>query len=182
MDWRKASSALAQIAPWIAGTFGSPVAGVAVKALVDVFGLSEDQATPETITAALAGASPQQLQDLRAAELKHAEFMQQIGYTNIEQLAISEVADRDSARNRQINLKDRTPDLLAALSVIVFLSIMAYMAFGQAPAEPMRDGFLMMAGAAIATYKDVYGYFFGSSKGSQGKDAVIQSMAAGGDK
>lgn len=181
MDWTKLKSAIGTIAPWIAGTLGTPVAGVAVKALCETFGLAGDSATPEDITAALAGATPEQLTQLKVVELKHAEFMQSLGYTHIEKLEQLTVADRDSARKREVDVKDNTTKVLAALSVILMLALIGYVAFGQAPADAMRDGFWMLAGAAIATYKDVYGYYFGSSHGSQGKDATIKAMA-GGDK
>jgi hypothetical protein len=177
MDWSKVKIAIAQIAPWIAGTLGSPVAGVAVKALVDVFGLAEDKATPENTLAALAGATPTQLQALHDAEIKHTEFMAQLGYTHLEQLEQATVDDRDSARKRETSVHDHTPQVLAALSVVAFILLIAYVAYGQAPAEAMRDGFWMLAGAVIATYKDVYGYYFGSSHGSAGKDETIKNMA-----
>lgn len=92
MDWTKVKSAIGTIAPWIAGTLGSPVAGVAVKGLCSVLGLDGNTATPDTITAALAGATPEQLLALKVADQKHQELMQQIGYTHVEQLAASDAA------------------------------------------------------------------------------------------
>ncbi|HBO83134.1 MAG TPA: hypothetical protein DD502_33950, partial [Cupriavidus sp.] len=71
MDWSKVKSAIGTIAPWLAGTLGTPVAGVAVKAICDLFGLTGDNATPENVTAALAGATPDQLIALKQADLKH---------------------------------------------------------------------------------------------------------------
>ena len=99
MDWSKVSKALVTVAPWIATTLGSPVAGVAVKALCDTFGLAGDSATPENVISALSGASPAKLQALRDAETKHIEFMTQIGYTHIEKLAQAQVDDLASARD-----------------------------------------------------------------------------------
>jgi len=173
MDWAKAKSAFGTIAPWLAGTFGSPVAGIGVKVLCDVFGLAGDSATPENFINALATATPEKLQELRAAEMKHAEVMQSLGYANIEKLEQTAAADRDSARQREASVRDNTPKVLAALAVIVFLLLVGFVANGNAPAEGMREGFWMLAGAAIATFKDVYGYYFGSSAGSHGKDDTI---------
>jgi hypothetical protein len=178
MDWSKVKTAIGTIAPWIAGTLGSPVAGIAIKTLCDVFGLAGDGAqTPDTITSALAGATPEQLQALRDSDNKHKELMQQLGYEHLEQLEQATVADRESARKREADIKDNTPKVLAALAVLMFLVIIVYVAFGQAPADQMRDGFWMLAGAAITTFKDVYGYYFGSSHGSQAKDATIAAQA-----
>lgn len=177
MDWTKVKSAIGQVAPWIAATLGSPVAGVAVQALCGALGLTGDSVTPENVTAALAGATPQQLQELRAAELRHAEFMQQLGYTHLEHLEQATVDDRASARLRESAVKDSTPAALAGLAVVAFVSLVIYVGAGQSPAESMRDGFWLLAGAAIATYKDVYGYYFGSSHGSRDKDATIAAQA-----
>jgi len=173
MNWEKVKNSVVQIAPWVAGTLGSPVAGVAVKALCDVFGLSSDTATPDNVIAALSGASPEQLQALRDAETKHSEFMQQIGYTHIEQLERDTVDDRNSARLREASVKDNTPKVLAALAVIVFLSFVVFVAIGKSPQEAMLPGFWMLAGAAVTTFKDVYGYYFGSSHGSDQKNETI---------
>ena len=181
MNWDKVKAAIGTVAPMLAATLGSPVAGIAVKALVDVFGLS-GTATPDDLVGALAGASPEQLVALKEAENKHVEFMAKIGYDHVEQLEQDTVADRNSARLREAalaeaNKADNTPKVLAALAVVTFIIFVAFVAIGQAPVESMRDGFWLLAGAVIATYKDVYGYYFGSSHGSQGKDATIKTMA-----
>jgi hypothetical protein len=176
MDWTKVKSAIATIAPWIAGTLGSPVAGVAVKALCDVFGLSAG-ASPDSLVAAVAGATPEQLQALRAAELQHEEFMQKLGYDHIEQLDKIAADDRNSARVREAAVRDNTPKVLAGLAVLLFISMIALVASGFKPDDTMRDGFWLLVGAAIATFKDVYGYYFGSSSGSHGKDDTISDLA-----
>jgi len=177
MDWSKVKTAVGTIAPWIAGTLGSPVAGVAVKALVDVFGLTGDKETPDNVVAALSGATPEQLQALRDADNKHKELMTQLGYQNIAQLEQMTIDDRDSARKRETAVKDNTTKVLAALAVVGFMLILFYVATGKAPAEAMRDGFWMLVGAVIAIYKDVYGYYFGSSHGSKDKDITISNLS-----
>lgn len=177
MDWSKVKSAIGQIAPWLAGTFGTPAAGVAVKGLCSIFGLDSASATPDSVSAAIAGATPDQLLALKQADLKHQEFMAQLGYDSLNKLAQATVDDRDSARKREAAVKDRTPAVLAALAVVGFVGLIGVVIYGFTPAEPMRDGFWMLAGAAIATYKDVYGYYFGSSAGSHAKDATISDLS-----
>lgn len=99
MDWSKVKAAIGHIAPFLAGTLGSPIAGIAVQGLCDVFGLSADSATPDKVMAALAGATPSQLQDLKNEENRHAEFMAKLGYDSVEKLEQSAVDDRTSARD-----------------------------------------------------------------------------------
>lgn len=93
IDWAKVKTAIGTIAPWIAGTLGTPAAGVAVQALCTVFGLNASSATPDNLAAAIAGASPQQLADLRAAELKHIETMKEMGYSFQTELRRADSAD-----------------------------------------------------------------------------------------
>lgn len=182
MNWSKVKDALVTVAPWLSATLVSPIAGIAVKGLIDTFGLSQDTATPENVVAALAGASPDQLTALRALDQKHSEFMAQLGYSRLEQIDRSTVDDRNSARIREAAVKDKTPEILAGLSVILFLTAIGFVASGHSPADNMRDGFWLLVGAIIATYKDVYGYYFGSSKGSSAKDATIATLSRGDDK
>lgn len=176
MDWDKVKKAVGTVAPWLAATLGTPVAGVAVKALCDVLGVSGDSGTPDTVTAALAGATPQQLQDLHIADQRHAEFMQQIGYANLQALEAIAAQDWDSARKREEVVRDNTPKVLAALSVLLFIALLWFVSTGQV-VEGMRDGFWMLSGAAISIVKDVYGYYFGSSAGSHAKDDTIAVQA-----
>lgn len=177
MDWAKVKSSIGQIAPWLAGTLGSPVAGVAVKAICDIFGLSGVEATPDNVELRLAGATPAQLADLRSAEQKHEEFMMQIGYSHLEQLEQIAAGDRDSARSREKEVRDNTPKVLAALAILGFIALIVYTATGHSPDAAMHDTFMMLTGAAVALAKDVYGYYFGSSAGSRDKDATITKLS-----
>jgi hypothetical protein len=173
MDWSKVKTAIATIAPWLAGSFGTPAAGVAVGALCQVFGLTQATATPDNVLSAVTEASAEQVIALRDADLKHKEFCMQLGYNSLELL----YKDVDSARVREETVKDRTPAILAGLAVGGFVALIVYTASGQTPATPMHDTFMMLAGASVALAKDVYGYYFGSSSGSKDKDATIQGLS-----
>lgn len=80
MDWKKVGSAIVKIAPWIAGSFGTPALGAAVGALCNVFNLDPASATPEILSAAIANATPDQIAALRLADQRHAETMANMGY------------------------------------------------------------------------------------------------------
>lgn len=180
MDWTKVKSAIGTFAPWIAGTFGTPAAGVAVKGLCSIFGLDSSTATPESVSTAIATATPEQLLALKQADLKHQEFMAQIGYDSLEKLAQATVEDRSSARQREVAVKDKTPAILATVAIVAFAALVYYVATGSAPNNAMHDTFMMLTGAAVALVKDVYGYYFGSSAGSHAKDATIASLSQQG--
>lgn len=172
MKWAAIKNAIGTIAPWLAGTLGSPFAGVAVQKLCDVFGLTA-QASPDAMLAAVATATPEQLQTLKAEDNRHKEFMAQIGYDRLELLT----DDRDSARRREMTIKDKTPATLAALAVAGFVALVIFTASGNAPLPAMHDTFMMLTGAAVALAKDVYGYYFGSSSGSRDKDETIKGLS-----
>jgi hypothetical protein len=178
MDWSKVKSAIGQIAPWIAGSFGTPAMGVAVSGLCSILGLDSKNATPDSISAAMAGATPEQLLALKQSDLKHQEFMAQLGYDSLTKLAQATVDDRTSARLREVQTKDSTtPRVLAALSIIAFGCLLYYVSNGSTPNQAMHDTFMLLTGAAVALVKDVYGYYFGSSAGSQAKDETISKLS-----
>jgi hypothetical protein len=89
-----------------------------------------------------------------------------------QEIIKAEIADRDSARNREIEVvksgsKNLTQNLLAYSGVIGFFGIIGYLlskGLGNMNAE---SSFIIgnLTGMAGAIAKDIYGYYFGSSKG-----------------
>lgn len=178
MDWSKVKSAIGQIAPWIAGTLGSPVAGVAVKAVCDVFGLSGVEATPDNVALRLAGATPAQLTDLRSAEQNHQEFMVQIGYTHLAQLEKTAADDRNSARQLQIAQPSPWPGILSSVTTVAVLGVIAARMFGAAlPSDPTTT---QLIGSLTTGWGMCLSYWFGTTRGSGDKNALLaQSKPAG---
>lgn len=99
---------------------------------------------------------------------------QQSGEFDEMRAAMDDVA---SARAREMTVKDHTPAFLAAIAVSGFFTLIAVVVFGYQPAAAMRDLFMILVGAAITVFKDVYGYYFGSSSGSRAKDATIKQLS-----
>lgn len=135
MDWTKVKSAIGTIAPWLAGTLGTPVTGVAVQALCSVLGLSPDKATPADVLTSLSGATPEQLLALKQADLTHAETMQKLGFDHVEKLRELDVqdeqiqaTDRDSAR--KANSGRGAVWWIAASVLVTFACIMAAVLYG----------------------------------------------------
>jgi hypothetical protein len=191
MDWSTVKGAIGTFAPWIAGTLGTPVAGVAVKALCDVFGLSPDKATPDSVTAALAGATPDQLLALKSADQKHQEFMAQLGFDHIEKLQSIGAGDRDSARNREIQIKDRTPAHLAYMVIGGFFSIslaqlVALMGWPEVTAKIPPQGWVIIgniSGYLAAEAKSAAAYYWGSTSDTpQVNDLLAKSTPPGGQQ
>lgn len=181
VDWSEVKGAIGTIAPWIAGTLGSPVAGVAVKALCGALGMNADTAKPDDVVAALAGATPEQLLALKQADLKHQEVMTQLGYDRLNKIDQIDADDRNSARQREMAVKDSTPKHLAYTLIGGFLSlslaqIVAIMWWPDMVAKVPSQGWLLVgniSGYLAAEAKSVAAYYFGSSVGSERKTELL---------
>jgi len=174
VTWDKVRTVLGTIAPWIAGSLGTPATGAAVKLLCDAFGLAPG-AGPDAIGAAIASATPDQLMALRMAEMKHQEFMQQLGYQHVEQLAATDASDRASARDREIRTGDKwTPRAIAGMVVVCYFAVQWFVLDHVVPAE-MRDIVMRTLGTLDAALGMVLNYYYGGSH-----DAAQQQQQQGG--
>ena len=111
---------------------------------------------------------------LKAAQIEQ-DFklqMERLGLGHVEELERLAAADRDSARKREMTVKDRMPMILGIAANIGFFSTVWFLLFRTMPVES-KDVLLLLLGALTATFKDVYGYYFGSSAGSAKKDDLI---------
>jgi len=162
MDWSKVRSAIGAFAPWIAGTLGTPVAGAAVQALCNVFGLSGDQQTPEKALQAVSNASPEQLLALKEADVKHREFMAQMGIKEVTDLEQIAAGDRDSARKREEEVKDKTPRNLAYLLTLGFFGLLAALFFGSPPVDALPT-LQIMTGSLGTAWVTMIAYYYGTS-------------------
>lgn len=167
-------SLLATVAPWIGGALGGPLGSMAVTAAADAFGLTDK--TEAAIKAAISGASPDDMLKLKQADQAFAAQMQALGFQNIEAMAKLENADRDSARNREIQVKDRTPKILAYLVTLGFFGMLIFMLFKIIPTEN-RDILNIMLGALGSTFTAIVSYYFGSTRGSEAKSALLAQAA-----
>lgn len=163
-------SILATVAPWIATAISGPLGGMAITAAADALGLSDK--TESSLKLALGGATAEDMLKLKQADMEFSTQMQSLGFKNTEAMAALENADRDSARNREIQVKDRTPKILAYLVTLGFFSMLVFMLFKIIPNEN-RDILNIMLGALGSTFTSIVAYFFGSTKGSEAKSALL---------
>lgn len=175
MDWSKVKKAVGAFAPWIAGTLGTPVAGAAVQALCNVFGLSGDQQTPANALQAVGSATPEQLLALKEADTKHREFMAQLGFKEVIDLEQIAETDRDSARKREEEVKDKTPRNLAYLLTLGFFGLLAALFVGTPPPGALST-LQIMTGSLGTAWVTMIAYYYGTSAAH---DKVTAMMAAG---
>lgn len=172
-DWKSIGNLVAGVAPTIAGALAGPfgpIASIAVTALMKAVGLGAE-ATPEDLQSALMSGKPELLLQLRAAE---QNFQIELKKADID-LERVYAADRDSARKREIAVKDRTPAILAAIVCVGFFGILGVMAFFVLPLEN-KDALLLMIGFLGGSFTSVVSYYFGSSPGQQQRAEALTSL------
>lgn len=160
-DWK---SVVGSVAPTLATALGGPMAGVAVKAIANGLGL-KDTAKESEVAAAISTASPDILLKLKEVDHAFEIKMSELG-VDLEKLA---AADRDSARGREIALRDNAPKILAA-TVVIGWSVINYVLLTAGQPEGLEDAVLYrILGTLDAALMAVLYYYFGSSAGSKEK-------------
>ena len=163
------ADAVADAAPTVAAALGGPLAGAAADALRRVIlgeeaGAADDAALADIVLAR----DPQTLLALRRAE---HDFKRAVMNAQADAQRIA-AGDRDSARRREMAVRDRTPMLLGTAVIAGFFASLGLMLYRELPqgAEP---AFAIMLGALSTMTGAVVNYYFGSSAGSKAKDAWL---------
>lgn len=159
-----------QVAPTIATALGGPLAGLATKTLSEAL-LGNSDGSPDEIAAALGSATPDQLARLREIDANFKVTMKKLDID----LAQIDAGDRDSARKREVETKDKTPMILAGVVCFGFFgTLIGLMLYGLPPKG--QDALLIMLGALGSAFTAIVSYYFGSSSGSRQKDQIIDQM------
>lgn len=170
MDFGKMGGLLAQVAPTIASALGGPLAGLAVKTLSTAL-LGTDEGNEQEVAAALSSATPEQLAKLKEIDANFAITMKKLDID----LAQIDATDRNSARQREVQLRDKTPMILAGVVCIGFFSVLGGLMFYGLP-QKGQDALLILLGALSSSFTAVIGYYYGSSSGSRAKEQIIADM------
>lgn len=152
------------VLPWIgaAATGNVPaLISLAADTVGKAIGKNVDSSS-DAITAAVSGATPEQITALKIAENDFAAKMQAMGFEHQEDLEKIAADDRANARNREVTLKDRIPALLAAFITVGFFGLLATMMFIVLPptSEKIID---IMVGSLGTAWIQIISYYFGSS-------------------
>lgn len=170
MDWK---AAVGKIAPVLGMALTGNIPGAAAAAvgtIAEALGL--DTKTPEAVAIAMKGMTPEQALLLKKADQDFA--MAQIKELNrtVEELERIAAQDRDSARKREIAVKDYTPMILAYIVSIGFFGVLSFMLTKSIP-DTGKEALLIMLGSLGAAWTGVIAYYFGSSAGSLKKTDII---------
>ena len=162
-DWK---SLIGSVAPTLATALGGPLAGMAVKAIGEAVGLQSP--TVDTVSTALANATPDQLTAIKKADQDFAAKMKELDI-KLEEL---EVGDRDSARKMQTSTRSMIPALLATLITLGFFGILIGIMSGHLTTADSPE-LLILLGALAASWGAVVNFYFGSSQQSHMQTRIL---------
>lgn len=171
MDWK---GAIGKVAPWLAATLGGPAAGVGVDVLCKALGMEPSPENAKKIAeqAAAGSLTGEQYLALKKAESDCELRMKELDYASLKDLESLAVDDRKDARNREIQLRDRMPAVLAVIVTLGFFGLLFYL-MKWAPPESNKDVLNIMLGSLGTAWISVVSYYFGSSSGSSRKDELL---------
>lgn len=176
-NWK---SLVGTVAPTLATALGGPLAGMAVKTIATQV-LGKPDASEDEVADYLAAADPQTMLKLKEVDIEFKKAMMDAGI-QLEKIAAD---DRNSARQREIAVRDRTPAQLAWMIIGGFLIVSAaelvsLFAWGEQIKHIPSEGWLLIgnvSGYLANEAKQAAAYYFGSSVGSKEKDATIGEIA-----
>ena len=170
MDLSKIGGLLGQVAPTIATALGGPLAGLAVKTISEAM-FGQQDANESEVSAALMGATPEQLQKLKETD---ATFKLKMKELDIDLEKISS-EDRDSARKMQMETRDWIPRALAISVTFGFFGILTWLLTKGVPPTG-SETLIYMLGALGTAWTGIVQFYFGSSAGSKAKtDALTKT-------
>jgi len=161
MDWLKT------IAPTIVTALGGPLGGLAYEAVSKVLGISQDDAKKMLDDGKL---TADQIASVQQAEIALKAKAQELNL-DFEQLAVQ---DRKSARDLQQNTHSIIPPALAIIVTLGFFGILVGLMM---ETFKTSDALLLMLGSLGTAWTAIMSFYFGSSAGSQAKDAMLHKSS-----
>lgn len=178
MEWKDVGSKIADAAPLLGSLFG-PVGtgiGAGIKLLASAFGLKESETTPEKINALL---STDPTAALKLAEIESSNKIElQKLVIEAERMRLADVAD---ARGREVKIVQSTGgrdwNLYALAWLVVFgFFLLCYALMRVSLPAGSNEVVFMLFGSLATGFGTVLQYFFGSSKSSSDKTALLSKQ------
>ena len=160
---------LKSLAPLLGTAIAGPFGAIAASFIADKIGVPEK--TVNAVTEALQSGSmtPEQISSIRLAEIEFKKWMDD-NQLKRDQLVFD---DRKSAREMQTATRSVTPSVLTWIVVVLCLSFEGLMLFGQMPKPASEIVLGRVLGTLDGALMMVLAFWFGSSNGSQNKDALL---------
>lgn len=164
MNW---IDTLKSLVPTVASAVLGPMGGAAVTAIGGILGITEP--TQDKISKILSDGqlTGEQLTELRKLEAQYKNDEAERGFKYME----LEFKDRDSARKREIDVKDNVNRNLAYAVIGAFIMMVGATLLGYAKVESVLAGTLV--GYLSAKCEQVLAYYFGSNSSSARKTELL---------
>jgi len=172
--WDTIKPFVGKFAPMLGAAVGGPF-GVAAGAIIgNVLGIKD--AKPEDIKAAIANGTltGEQIVALKLAEQEFSAKMAELDINSAKDLEALAAKDRDSARNREINIKDWTPRILAYGVTLGFFGLLSFLLHREIP-QSSKDVLNVMLGSLGTAWISIISYYFGTTANSQVKTEMIHN-------
>lgn len=163
-----AKEILGAVAPVLGTAIGGPMGGIAARAISQKL-LGKPSATTEELSNAIVNADPNTLAELKKIEADFLVQMERIG-VDLEKIAAD---DRNSARQREMTVKDKTPAILAYGTMLSFFGYIGAVTFYPMTTTADMDFIYLALGWLGGTASTVVAYYFGSSSGSKEKNQMF---------
>lgn len=175
MGWKEI---IGTLAPTVASALGGPLAGAAVVAIGELLGITEP--TQDKIKVAIENGSltGEQVSAIRLLELKLKGEEEERGFRYTE----LEFKDRDSARGRDTELNksgqhNYRADAMFMLAVAVIVGLVYSIWTEPSINEFMKGIVTLVLGRFLGYLDNIYSFEFGTTRGSQTKDATINKLS-----
>jgi hypothetical protein len=167
-DWK---GLVRTIAPTIGTVLsgGNPLVGMGIKAISSAL-LGKPDGSEDEVSMALQNASAEDLTKLRVADNTFKVEMKKLGLEG-KKLAFD---DADSARKREMAVKDKTPAILAYFLTVLFGTLLGVLIFGPELKEANKAIIFTLAGSLGTVWIAAMAYYHGSSRGSAEKNIILQ--------
>lgn len=182
---------LGAVAPMLGAAFGGPLGGAAATAIVSKLGLNKADGTPvdpgdakqlQDALTPLMG-NPDTLLKLKEADAEFTTTMTKLGFDNEQALEKIAADDRASARQREVQVRDYTPEVGFYLLLVTFAFFMRWLFKWEVPAGNKAIAYTMVG--SLGTLVSLAAtYFYGTTRQSKEKDVLLANSTpvAGGTK
>lgn len=83
----------------------------------------------------------------------------------------------EPAKPEEGNATEKTMRTIAYVTILLTFGLFIIVAYHNIP-QTSHDAIMLLLGVIVGAFKDVYGYFFGSSSGSSAKSQTISDQLA----
>ena len=179
----EAKNVISAVAPGLGTILGGPLGGLAGGLLAKAFGAKDANgnvvpADPKAIEKLILGQDPETLLKLKQVD---ADLQVKLRELEIDESKLN-FDDRDSARKREMAVRDDTPRNLAYIYTLGFFSMMAaqlHIVINHVPIDPVGMRMLdTTTGVLFAMMLGSKEYYFGSSSSSKFKDETISKLSS----